>query len=53
MLGDTLILGIDEASEEEGLISTEMNDRFLKIKAKKLKWEFSGCRFFLMFSQGL
>ena len=33
LLGGTLTLGIDEANKKEGFISSEMSERFLKIKA--------------------
>ena len=37
LLGDTLILGMDEAREVNGYVSTGMNERFLNIKVKTLK----------------
>ena len=38
LLGDTLALGIDEAGDKDGYVSSGISERFLKIKAKTLKW---------------
>ena len=48
LLGDTRTLGVDEIGEEDGYVSSGMKERFLKIKAKTLKWKSSGKRFFLI-----
>ena len=46
LLGDTLTLGIDEAIEANGYISTGMKERFQKSKVKNIKWESHGNRYF-------
>lgn len=42
LLGDTQTLGIDEAKEDEGFISTGLYNRFQKAKINTEKWASTG-----------